>query len=508
MITTLRAAVRAVFPVPVLVQFMLFVKHKSFMTPLVLPCVLLCVLNIGYARGEDNEVALALEPEMIVNDPDAVAEQTHLSTTDKERLASMAQSADRFNNLNIKGWNSPYMIGDTILKDKDGFRSALAEKGIGFVGSLMVSSAYNTLGTHHSHDPISYWGQEFSTMSINQLILTYDLSQYGVPDGQLAFGLGNSYATWRPYTPNRTAVNTLSYYQTLLDRALEIKVGFVGNGSEWIGTEIGGNSANPLGQSAAIPASMGLTNFPFSQPTFKVKWNITDKAYSQFGVMRSLPINGPEGNIYLDDDEYNQSGLKFKLPNAKRLLIGEIGYKNLAAPGDRFFWIRAGGMDNASSFTNYKSGGETDGVSAYYALADVQLTQSSPNSIFTAHQGLYLGGSYMRGPSKNLAFYEQYELKAYYYAPFGDSRPKDMLSLVQARNNVSSYLKETVNGNSSLTGLYATGKSDITTLMYTAYLTDGVWGTLGWSYTKDPAVTYKTPKDELSSVLFSIYARF
>ena len=46
--------------------------------------------------------------------------------------------------------------------------------------------------------------------------LTFDLSRYGIPDGQIVVGGIAVYDTWEPAGPNALSLATLTYYQTFL----------------------------------------------------------------------------------------------------------------------------------------------------------------------------------------------------------------------------------------------------------------------------------------------------
>lgn len=430
-----------------------------------------------------------------------------ISDDDLHRLDVRAKGVDRLSYTSIKGWNIPFGdLSTTMLQDKNGFRTELAERGFGFGASSSLSAAYNLNGTHHGYRNLIYWGQEPSFSNNAQILLTYDLSRHGISDGQIVLGAAVMLSTWNNYTPQRSTINNLSYYQTFLNKRFELKAGFVGNNMEWIGAAVGGSTVNPLGQATSIQYMMGLASLPTGQPTLKLKWNASAEAYLQLGAMRSLPINGPAGNVFVDDASVNESGLKWKVPNGRRLLVAESGYQRRSSPSHKAVWFRAGVMDNASTFVNYETGGVSHGATAHYFLIDSQVTQPSADSIFSAYRGLHLGATYMKAPEQNLAFHKQYELRAYYLAPQW-SRPLDIAAVVYARNDVSNNLQSSVNRFSPITSIYATDKSESLTAMYTGYITQGIWGTIGISYTEDPVITYSKPKDKVVNLIFNVYVR-
>jgi porin len=295
----------------------------------------------------------------------------------------------------------------------------------------------------------------------------------------------------------------LSWYQTLFDKAVEIKVGYVTAAGEWIGAHVGGNFASTLGGSASIPYEMGMSASR-AQPYAKFTWHINDALYNQFGAMRSLPIGGPTGSPIGDNVFYNPTGFDLTVPNGKLLLMDEFGYRTHSAPGKPSVWVRAGWMYNESKFADYKVGGTDSGISAGYIVADAQLMQFAPDSIFTAYRGLYAGGSVMFGPAKNLPFHEYYEGRLYITGPF-DSRPQDQLAFVYSYNRVSKYLRNAVNLYAPITGQFAAGESTGYLVSYTAHLMPGVYGTLGLSYTDNPSLIYTRNEGRALNALFNLY---
>jgi porin len=133
-----------------------------------------------------------------------------------------------------KGWDIRFpSFGDTITQDYGGWRSRLASAGIGLIEYNINRFQANMLDTPRRGPTVnqfyksaqSYWGQSPSFSNVNIMFLTYDLSRFGVPDGQLQFSGVNAYATWQGYIPDTFAMSALAYYQTFFDRRLEVKFG-------------------------------------------------------------------------------------------------------------------------------------------------------------------------------------------------------------------------------------------------------------------------------------------
>jgi porin len=402
--------------------------------------------------------------------------------------------------LGHKGWNGAFpSFADTLTQDFGGYRSKLAEYGFGFIAIDAPLGAVNMLNSRTSgpgplmgpgRPPSSqqYWGQVPSGSYGAGLYLTYDMSRHGVPDGQIAVSGTLVASSWDHFLANRVGLNELSWYQTLFDKKVELKIGYLHNGQEFVGGSIGGTFASPFGQNASIPYAMGISPIGAPEPTVRTTWHITDNIYNQVAAIRSLPINGPTGNLILDDTILNPTGFKFAVPNGGLLIVDELGWKNEAAPGSPKTWVRAGAMYNDSRFANFRTGGTNSGVAAGYFLADRQLSQVAPGSPSTAYRGLYAGVSAMYAPPEYLAFSQYYEARLYSLGLF-DSRPEDLILLTYSRNEFSHYLVSNLDLSAPQTGIFAAGSgSNTVTFAYTAKLRPGQYFTVGASYTDHPSL--------------------
>lgn len=120
---------------------------------------------------------------------------------------------------------------ESILGDAGGFRSDLAEHGIGFNMLNMTTFANNYLD-HDRHKPQAYGGER-PTYSSNLLLgFTYDLGQVGLDNGQFIFGVGSYYSSWDEVNPSsKFSYTRIAYYQSLWDKTVELKIGVKGR---WI----------------------------------------------------------------------------------------------------------------------------------------------------------------------------------------------------------------------------------------------------------------------------------
>jgi porin len=425
-----------------------------------------------------------------------------------------AMSLDQINAAyGYKGWNIPFpSFADSVMQDVGGFRSALAKEGFGLivlnaeiVQANMLDTPRKVPSTYPACTSITriggicagnqaYFGQSFGSSYTLQPVLTYDLGRIGLTGGQLAFGAYIGSDTDEAYLPTGSRLSNLSWYQPLFDRKLEAKIGWFTASNEVIGTNVGGSYANPFGPSASIPAELGLSTGQISAPAARLKWNISDSFYSQFLVQRSFPVNGPTGNAIYDEFQNDGAGLRFNSPvqGTGTLYLNEVGYQTPPLPGAPFTWIRAGAMYNTSEFKDLSklaTGGTKSGVPGFYLLADRQLWQQDPSSPLTAFRGIYVGGTAMYTPPETAAFYQYYEARLYWLAPFA-SRPRDLISLVYNHNEVSPHLVDFVNGFATETWVGARYSTNTITAAYTTLLPPNVWLSLGVAYTDHPSISH------------------
>ncbi|QHP67976.1 hypothetical protein EI171_12055 [Bradyrhizobium sp. LCT2] len=237
----------------------------------------------------------------------------------------------KFENLRIKGLevNLPGPA-DTLVQDKGGIRSALAEIGIGYiawtqntyVSNLLPNAAKSTIANQ------LYSGQNPTFYTLNYMMVTYDLSRYGIPDGQIIVGTEQQAWTWQPGGPDRWGINTIAYYQTFFDRKLELKVGYLMNSYELAGTVVGGNpGANVFGPSSNVLYQGGMNFAPAPTPTLNLTYHFDDRLYNKVSFQRSTSPDGVFAHITA-----NSTGLNWSTANAGLLLLDESGYRNSEPP--------------------------------------------------------------------------------------------------------------------------------------------------------------------------------
>ena len=436
-------------------------------------------------------------------------------------------SPAQFDKYGVKGWNIPFpSASDSLLQDYGGIRSSLASMGFGFLAFSSNSFNLNTLNTptkvpqystvgatgarsffpacSTSSGPVcaggeTYFGQRPSYFSSTFAFLTYDTSRWGIPDGQIVIGGNHISGNDDNYIAPATTLAQLSWYQTLFDKRVELKVGYTTNVFDFVGSYVGGNFANTFGVAASIPGELGLAYPPAPAPTARATVHLVGNVYDEFAIQRSVSVNGPTGNGPLDETRANPTGFEFTRPGLGVLYINELGYKNAAAPGVPQNWLRFGVMYNTSFFKDLSRLSDdtatVKGNSAFYFLADRQLWQQSPGSPKTAYRGIYAGASVMGAQPDATAFSQYYEGRLYWMGPF-DSRPSDMASFVYSHNQTSHYLADQVNATAA--PLAAQGfavplayyTTNSYTVSYMAHIMPGIYGAAGFGYTDHPSLFY------------------
>ena len=305
----------------------------------------------------------------------------------------------------------------------------------------------------------AYNGQKPTFFTNNVMQLTYDLSRYGIPDGQIVLGGVYNFDTWAPAGPNALSLATLSYYQTFLNKQVELKFGYLANVLEFWGPFLAGNLATSIfGPSATIPVEAGINAPAWSTPAINIKVNGPYGFYNKLGIQRASSPDGP--SVEKID---NPTGLKWSTPNSGVLVINEFGYRKEAAPGQLATWVRAAPMFNTSRYIDFAFGGRGTGNYAAYFLADQQIVQLAPMA-GQAARGVYAGVTAMYAPPEFNRFSQYYELRLYGIGLL-PSRPRDMLSLVVSRNVFSHYLVDAAlqqgqlahDGSLSITAAYIGG---------------------------------------------------
>jgi porin len=409
--------------------------------------------------------------------------------------------------LKIRGW----VIGlpgaaDTIDQGLFGVRNALAENGISYFGISATTFQDNTLrhqlpaGNYfgpHSRDNQLYGGQLPTYMTQNQLFALYDLQRYGIADGQLEFDVSSISTNWNPAGPNGLYLAAASYYQTFLNKKLEIKIGLLQNSVEFLGAQVGGSLASGVfGPNASIPVENGLNSSGFSTLGVNVRYNFPDNFYTKGTVQRAI---SPDGSIA--ERLGNPTGLNLKVRNAGVLVLDEVGYRVNPSPGEMQTWIRGALSVTTSRYRELANTAHRE-QSDYgiYFLADRQLLHTASNAGFgSSRRGIYAGFTVEHAPSYFNAFDQYYEGRLYGFGLI-PGRPNDLISLVA---NHSQFSGEAVQAARNR-GLLAHGGVTSYTASYGAQALPGVNINAGLSFTDHPtAITYTRSTGSALNILLN-----
>jgi porin len=401
-------------------------------------------------------------------------------------VAAPATPTPDFEALRIKGLTVA-LPGpqDTIDPDFAGIRSSLAALGIGYIGYSSNNFFDNTLPAERTtFGQQVYNGQKPTFFTNNVMQMTYDLSRYGISDGQIVVGGIYNFDTWDPGGPNALSLATLSYYQTFLNKQVELKVGYLANVVEYWGPFPAGNlSASIFGPGGSIPVEAGLSAWAWTKPAIDIKVNGPNGLYDKFGVQVASNPDGP-----LAEKAANPTGLNWSTPNSGFLVINEFGYQKVAAPGQLATWVRAAPILNTSRYVDFEFGGRNTGNYAGYVLADQQFVQLAPVE-GQAARGWYAGVSAMYASPEFNRISQYYELRLYGIGLL-PSRPSDMVSLVVSRNVFSNYVVDAALQSGQLAH---TGNFSITA-GYNASIAPGIRVGIGLGYTDHPTPVIFMPQ--------------
>ncbi len=420
--------------------------------------------------GSSAQALPAMQPKVKGHHLDEVAKRT------QKRIDSFAT----FENLREKGmWLIIPGPADTVDQDKGGIRSALADVGIGYVGGTVNTFIDNRLpnAARSTMPNQSFMGQNPTFGTVNFFIVTYDLSRFGIPDGQITAGAEQQYWTWKPGGPDRVGLNTLAYYQTFFDGKVELKTGYLRNVNEFAGTLVGGNAgASVLAPSSNILYQAGMSNNAAPTPALNLKYNFDDHLYNKFSLQRSISPDGQYAQL-----TENPTGLNWSTGHTGILFLDEAGYKNKAAPGLPETWLRVGAGFNNSSYKNLQDPAQprSDANSIYYVAADRQLWQSDAE--VSAYRGIYGGFSVMYAPPDANRVSQYYELRLYAKGLF-DSRPTDQIALVATDAVWSKFAVDAASAKGDLVHRESTAISGT----YTAHLAPGIYASVGLTYINKP----------------------
>lgn len=365
-------------------------------------------------------------------------------------------------------------ICSRIKPDLWGLRKELAEHGIGITATSYNGYTYDVLGNNAKKQV--YNGQNPSYNTSVNLYLTYDLTRIGFAnDAQLTLA-----GTWADatYTPANMRVKTVSVFainQSFFNHRVELVYGYISGVRLFYGMALGGNASTAaLGPSSVVPFQVGMSA---TEPTPTVNVIVRDESlrfYNSTALTRSVSPQGIQKDIDL-----NPSGLRLKVPEARALLINEVGYKQATSATTNAMWLRAGAMYNTSHYTEFLSGEKSDNNYGGYLAGTLQISKP-----FNDARGWYLDSKLDYSPDSVNAINKAFQVSAFNIGPFA-SRPADMAAVGLTK----SYYSEDLRKATTRYGLEAAPYTLAVTTSYAARLFPGVYLISGLTYTKNPVFT-------------------
>jgi porin len=372
---------------------------------------------------------------------------------------------------------SPTRISDSLLGADSGLRRAMFRHGMLFRATLLPRVSVNLLDAPVPAAEQGYIGQRPTWITGVNPVLTFDLRQLRLRNAQLSMSAAWRWTNWNPAGPKTISLATLYFYKMWGERRVEIKAGYIGNDTEFIGMQVGGSlSTGAQGVYAVLPFQAGMSYFPLTAPSFNLRLRGPRGTYFKGAAQRSLDAAGGVAT-----QARNQTGFRFIPKGDKLLLIEELGYQRASSETNGQIWFRAGYLHNSTLYVNRATGRTEPGNYCAYVLMDYQLTRSNLQS---PGHGLYLGGTAMTSPARFNAYSRYYEARLYQKAPWR-SRPDDVLSLVVGYRGFSRYVTDSLASR----GKTVWRNSPSLTASYSIHVSRGNYLTLGLGYMRGAAIT-------------------
>lgn len=364
---------------------------------------------------------------------------------------------------------------DSISGDAGGWRSKLAEYGIGVQANFASPLMVNFL--HDDGPKGAYAGQTADALGANfNPEVVIGLDWLGLSNAKLVVDASIYGTTFKRAGPSFQGFSELAYYQKFFNGAMDIKAGFNINSNDFVGEFPNGSVTLTQGLQAIIPNQVGLSaGSATPTPTFNFTFYGKEGLYFRGGVQRSV---SPEGRHY--EIAHNGIGLDFNQDDAKALYIGEAGINRDATPDQKRLWFRVGAMYNSTKFQKFKGGKSRN--KGFYGLIDAQVTQPHPSQ---PTRGLYLGGTAEYAPENVNINTQSYSARAFYIGLY-DSRPMDTVS---AGIEFDKRSDDAAEAYSSQLGVATHTDQTALSLNYAAHMAPGVYAIPGIQYVHNPAFT-------------------
>jgi len=312
-----------------------------------------------------------------------------------------------------------------LLGDWYGTRTWLEERGVTPTLTFVTDSLDNPSGGKE---------QGFTTANNVGLDLNFDLEKLGVLEGgaflfSMSYRFGGSlsanyihnvFTVQQVFGGETFRVVNLAYLQKLLDDRVELRLGRIGAGDDFLVSPYNyvfvrnGFDGNPVGIFFNSP---GITAYPNDTWGALVKVRPTARTYIMGGVYNGDPS-------IRDNDKH---GVDFSM-DGPLFAIAEIAYQPNSLPGDRGLLAnyKAGFWYDNSRFTDFNTSEFARGNWGFYILFDQVLVRFREQE---SHRGFGIAGSFLVSPDQSVSQMPYFFTAALVTRGIFPSRPVDVAGL-------------------------------------------------------------------------------
>ena len=309
-----------------------------------------------------------------------------------------------------------------LLGDWYGTRTWLEERGVTPTLTFVTDSLGNPSGGKE---------QGFTTANNVGLDLNFDLEKLGVLEGgsflfSMSYRFGGSlsanyihnvFTVQQVFGGETFRVVNLAYLQKLLDDRVELRLGRIGAGDDFLVSPYNyvfvqnGFDGNPVGIFFNSP---GMTAYPNDTWGALVKVRPTARTYIMGGVYNGDPSIRDNSNHGVD---FSMDGPLFA--------IAEIAYQPNSLPGDRGLLgnYKAGFWYDNSRFTDFNTSEFERGNWGFYILFDQVLVRFGEQE---SHRGFGIAGSFLVSPDQSVSQMPYFFTAALVTRGIFPSRPVDV----------------------------------------------------------------------------------
>jgi porin len=329
------------------------------------------------------------------------------------------------------------LLREHLLGDWYGTRTWLEDQGIVPTLTFVTDSLGNPSGGKD---------QGFTTANNLGLDLNFDLEKLcGLEGGSFLFSMSyrfggslsanyihNVFTVQQVFGGETFRVVNLAYLQKLLDDRVELRIGRIGAGDDFLVSPYNyvfvqnGFDGNPVGIFFNSP---GMTAYPNDTWGALVKVRPTARTYMMGGVYNGDPS--------IRDN--SKHGADFSM-DGPLFAIGEVAYQPNSLPGDRGLIgnYKAGFWYDNSRFSDFNTGALNRGNWGFYTLFDQVLVKFGEQG---SNRGFGVAGSFLVSPDQSISRMPFFFTAALVTRGIFPSRPVDLIGLALVYGHFSYVLQ-------------------------------------------------------------------